>query len=476
MFVAGEFPVTVALGVDRSFSMAGEPLRLAMRASQAFLRALKPKDRSMVWAIADGAEVIAPLDSPRDEQLLALAKLTPWSTTALHDSVITALDRLEPERGRQALVLFTDGSDRYSSASVADVLERVRRSNALVYGIGVGKTRAPILAEMAAVSGGRSVQVRNAEALEPALAAIARELAAAISSGLRPAAAAQRQRGPVAVDHGAPDAPGGAPGPCPGRICRALRAVWRDSASKQVSPTLRRVARLGDNEPQSRIEAIMSSVNPEPASHSKAAPPAHLSVRPDGVGPMEVPFLFQQQNQRIGNALGVSVVTHIAVLGLLFLISQLVPDKVYQAVLPDTLPDIVWLADPGPGGGGGGGGNESPEPPKKVELPGKQEVSVPKPPEPVPVPKPEPEPMPEINIPAVQTAAAPVIAPGAITNNAGQHRVARRGYRRRRRSRAWHRRRIGTGLWSGGGYRRWHRRRRLPARQRRARFHACCAR
>jgi len=176
VFVAGEFPVTVALGVDRSFSMAGEPLRLAMRASQAFLRALKPKDRSMVWAIADGAEVIAPLDSPRDEQLLALAKLTPWSTTALHDSVIAALERLEPESGRQALVLFTDGSDRYSRASVADVLERVRRSNALVYGIGVGKTRAPILAEMAAVSGGRSLQVRNAEALEPALAVIAREL------------------------------------------------------------------------------------------------------------------------------------------------------------------------------------------------------------------------------------------------------------------------------------------------------------
>ena len=176
VFAAGEFPVTVALGVDRSFSMAGEPLRLAMRASQAFLRALKPKDRSMVWAIADGAEVIAPLDAPRDEQLLALAKLTPWSTTALHDSVVTALDRLAPEPGRQALVLFTDGSDRYSRSSVADVLERVRRSNALVYGIGVGKTRAPLLAEMAAVSGARSLQVRNAEALEPALAAVAREL------------------------------------------------------------------------------------------------------------------------------------------------------------------------------------------------------------------------------------------------------------------------------------------------------------
>src|SRR5512145_386860 len=46
-FVAGEFPLTVALGVDRSWSMAGEPLRLAKQASQTFLRALTPADRSM---------------------------------------------------------------------------------------------------------------------------------------------------------------------------------------------------------------------------------------------------------------------------------------------------------------------------------------------------------------------------------------------------------------------------------------------
>ena len=38
-FAAGEFPLTVALGVDRSFSMAGEPLRLAKLASQTLLEA-----------------------------------------------------------------------------------------------------------------------------------------------------------------------------------------------------------------------------------------------------------------------------------------------------------------------------------------------------------------------------------------------------------------------------------------------------
>jgi VWFA-related protein len=175
-FATGEFPLTVALGVDRSWSMAGEPLRLAVRASQAFLRGLRPADRTMVWAVADGAELLAPPDSPREDQLRALAQLTPWSTTALRDAVVVALDRLHSEPGRQALVLFTDGEDRYSRTPPVDLLDRVRRSHALVYSVAVGKTRPAILAEMAAVSGGRSLHARDVRGLEPALAAIASEL------------------------------------------------------------------------------------------------------------------------------------------------------------------------------------------------------------------------------------------------------------------------------------------------------------
>ena len=116
-FAAGEFPLTVALGVDRSFSMAGEPLRLAKLASQTFLRQLEPGDRSMVVAIGNSAEVIAPLSSDHERQAQMVAALDAWSTTSLNDAVIAALDRLEPEKGRQALVVFSDGVDRYSQAT-----------------------------------------------------------------------------------------------------------------------------------------------------------------------------------------------------------------------------------------------------------------------------------------------------------------------------------------------------------------------
>ena len=175
-FAAGEFPLTVALGVDRSWSMAGEPLRLAKQASQAFLRALKPDDRAMVVAISSEADIIAPLTMDRLEQSRAIAGLDPWSTTALHDGIIASLDRLEPEPGRQALVVFSDGADRYSKATAAQVVGRARRSSALVYPIAVGKTRPPLLPELAVLTGGRSYLLRDIKELEKALADIAREL------------------------------------------------------------------------------------------------------------------------------------------------------------------------------------------------------------------------------------------------------------------------------------------------------------
>src|SRR5688572_797728 len=175
-FAAGEFPLTVALGIDRSWSMAGDKLRLAKQASQSFLRALKTDDRSMVVAINNNAEVIAPLTMDRFNQGRAIDALDPWSTTALHDAIIATLDRLAPESGRQALVIFSDGTDRYSKATAAEVIDRARRSNALVYLIAFGRERSPLLAELAVVTGGRSFLLRDVRDLDKTLAEIAKEL------------------------------------------------------------------------------------------------------------------------------------------------------------------------------------------------------------------------------------------------------------------------------------------------------------
>lgn len=146
--------------------------------------------------------------------------------------------------------------------------------------------------------------------------------------------------------------------------------------------------------------------------------PGHLTVRPAGV--REVHFQFEDQERRIGGALGASVLSHLAFVMLALLIAKIVPEPIRQAMLPNGLPrQIVWLADPGAGGGGGGGGNERPEPARKAEAPGKQQITIPAiKPEPQPTPSKEPEPQPDL--PAKQMDSGLTMAPGLISSEETQ--------------------------------------------------------
>ncbi len=142
-----------------------------------------------------------------------------------------------------------------------------------------------------------------------------------------------------------------------------------------------------------------------------------MTIRPAGEG-ADVRTLFDSHDAQVSRTRVLSgVVVHIAAVALLFLVASIIPERVYDAVIPDRLSeDIVWLSVPGPGGGGGGG-NKQPDPPKPAELKGQEKISVPtvKPPEPTPQPVPEPPPFvePQLTLPAQQMAAATDITLGA---------------------------------------------------------------
>ena len=175
-FTEGAFPVSVAIGIDRSASMAGSKLALAKRATTRFLESLESTDRSVVFAIGAEPELVAPATATRAAQVRAVEALDAWSTTALYDGLATMLNAMAEEPGRNAVVVFSDGVDRYSRTTAAAALDQARHSRALIYPIAIGRIRPPVLAEIAAASGGRSLQVRDVAALAPALDGIAREL------------------------------------------------------------------------------------------------------------------------------------------------------------------------------------------------------------------------------------------------------------------------------------------------------------
>jgi Ca-activated chloride channel homolog len=177
-FAAGEFPLAVAIGLDRSFSMAGRGNRLgvAKSAARTFIGALRPADQVMVIAIGSDTEIVAPLSSDRAAALAAIDRLDAWGTTPLYDAALVALDAIQAAKGRRALVLLSDGTDRYSDTRAADLVEQARRRDVLIYPIALGAARPPLFAELAAATGGRSFHAPEPRELVTTMEMIAREL------------------------------------------------------------------------------------------------------------------------------------------------------------------------------------------------------------------------------------------------------------------------------------------------------------
>jgi Ca-activated chloride channel family protein len=130
----------------------------------------------MLIGIGSTTEVLAPLSTDRARQFEVLSRLDAFGTTGLYDAIVAAIDAIQPARGRRALVLLSDGSDRYSTATSAQALARARTADVLVYPIAFGQARPPLFAELATFTGARSFHVRDARQLPETLRTVAAEL------------------------------------------------------------------------------------------------------------------------------------------------------------------------------------------------------------------------------------------------------------------------------------------------------------
>jgi Ca-activated chloride channel family protein len=201
-FAAGEFPLAVAVGVDRSFSMGGRGHRLevAKSAARTFIGQLKPSDAVMVVAIGTDTGVVAPLSTDHRAALEAIDRLDAWGTTPLYDATRDAIDAIQSGTGRRALLLLSDGSDRYSETPAAELVDGARRRDVLIYPIAVGAARPPVFAELAAATGGRSFFAREPRELATAVTTIARELRSQYLLGYVPSRPARPDASWHAID------------------------------------------------------------------------------------------------------------------------------------------------------------------------------------------------------------------------------------------------------------------------------------
>jgi Ca-activated chloride channel family protein len=174
-FTAGEFPLSVAVVIDRSFSM-GERIGDARAGARRLIDQLHARDRVLVLGIGGKVDVLAGFDASRAAARRAAETAQVWGTSPIGDVVAHGIDAVQGEPGRRAVVIWSDGVEREATVARDDVLDRVRRSGVLVYSVAMGAKPSPLLTSLASLSGGRLLEARNRRAAEDAAATVAGEL------------------------------------------------------------------------------------------------------------------------------------------------------------------------------------------------------------------------------------------------------------------------------------------------------------
>ena len=129
-----DIPVSMMLALDTSTSVEGSTLSHLKRAAATAVDSLTEQDRAAILTFANAVTVHAGWGQPSAAMREAIAAAPAGGTTSLYDAAYAALT-LEDERpGRRSLVLlFSDGGDTSSWLPARAVIERARRSDAVVY-------------------------------------------------------------------------------------------------------------------------------------------------------------------------------------------------------------------------------------------------------------------------------------------------------------------------------------------------------
>jgi Ca-activated chloride channel family protein len=204
IFSGDQVPTAISLLLDTSASMRPN-LTSAQTAARAIVDRLGPKDVGQVVSFNSTVDIRQ--DFTADHSLLKRAIDTTQAdgATALYNAVYIALRALQKQRltgqvdvWREAIILLSDGEDTMSLLEFDQVLDAARRSQTLIYTIGlqVGggdslrrrtQDGAFVLRQLADQTGGRTYLVEDARQLESVYKEIYEAIAASYMLGYVPA-------------------------------------------------------------------------------------------------------------------------------------------------------------------------------------------------------------------------------------------------------------------------------------------------
>jgi Ca-activated chloride channel homolog len=179
-FASEDVPLELIAAIDISGSMAPAMPKLKTAVKE-FLGDVPPQDQVTLLGFNDSIFTLTRKATDPSERVKAVERLAPWGSTALYDVLLRGIEMLGRQTGRKALVVFTDGEDQGSHATINDVERRLQSSDVTLYMIGQGRgvtmdSLRRIMGRLATPTGGRALFTDSIDELHTAFADLLDEL------------------------------------------------------------------------------------------------------------------------------------------------------------------------------------------------------------------------------------------------------------------------------------------------------------
>jgi Ca-activated chloride channel family protein len=174
-------PLSVVMVLDASGSMARN-MRFLQEAAINFVRKLEEVDTALVVQFNEGIKGSAEFTNDVERLEQFVDALQAYGGTSLNDAIHYGLNRIRDQKGRKALVVFSDGEDTTSQLKEQEVLDYARAVEASVYtvgirgGVGGGSSPRGFLRKVAKETGGEFFFPERVGDLTKVFQAIADEL------------------------------------------------------------------------------------------------------------------------------------------------------------------------------------------------------------------------------------------------------------------------------------------------------------
>ena len=174
-------PYAIAIALDHSNSMGVGRVRVLRRAVGLFLRGISPRDNVAIHSFTESVHREVKLTGSKKEWVLGFDTAdmrTYGGGTNLYDAAVRSIQELggAPEGSRKILILFTDGGDYGSSATLEQTWRFARKNNVAIYTIAYGPADREVLSNLATYTGGRMYRIYSSREFLPVFIDLYRRL------------------------------------------------------------------------------------------------------------------------------------------------------------------------------------------------------------------------------------------------------------------------------------------------------------